>query len=51
MDRMIADSMKVKLAGLMNVVLAAKTTPAMAAQVAPSAKAISLVLVLSMPMA
>ena len=40
-----------KLAGLTNVVLAAKTTPIMPAQVAPRAKAVSLVRVLSMPIA
>ena len=43
-ERIIADSMKVKLAGLMKVVLAAKMTPTIPAQVAPRAKAVSLVL-------
>ena len=38
MDRMMADSMKVKLAGLIKVVLAANMVPAMPAQVAPRAK-------------
>ena len=51
MTRMSTDSQKEKLGGLINVLLAAKTTPAMLAQVAPRAKAMSLVLVLSTPMA
>ena len=45
------DSNMVKLAGLINVVLAAKTTPAIPAQVAPSANAVSLVFRLSIPIA
>ena len=48
---MITDSQMVKEAGLMKVVLAAKTTPPIPAQVAPRAKALSLVRVLLMPMA
>jgi hypothetical protein len=47
----MADSRKVKLAGLMKVVLAAKRTPAIPAHVAPKAKAVSFVLVLSIPAA
>ena len=50
-DKMIADSKKVKLAGFINVVLAAKITPPNPAHVAPSAKAVSLVFVLSIPIA
>jgi len=49
--RMMMDSHSVKLAGLIKVVLAANTTPAIPAQVAPMANALSLVLVLSIPMA
>lgn len=51
MERIMADSMKVKLAGFMNVVLAARMHPTKPAHVAPRAKALSLVPVLSMPMA
>ena len=51
MERIMADSMKVKLEGLMKVVLAAKMTPANPAQHEPSANAESLTRVMSMPMA
>ena len=51
MERIIADSMKVKLAGLMKVVFAAKMTPTIPAHVAPRAKAVSFVRVLSIPIA
>ena len=51
MARMIADSMKVKLSGLMKRCLAAKNEPAKPANMAPTAKAVSLVLVGLMPSA
>ena len=51
MERIMADSMKVKLAGLMKVVLAAKMTPAKPAQQELRAKAESLTRARSMPMA
>jgi len=51
MDRIMADSRKVKLAGLTKVVLAAKMTPTRPAQVEPRAKAVIFAFVLSMPMA
>ncbi len=50
-ESIMADSIKVKLAGLIKVVLAANITPTIPAQVAPSAKAVSFVFVLSIPIA
>ena len=51
MERIMADSMKVKLAGLMKLVLAAKMTPAKPAQQELRAKADSLTRARLMPMA
>ncbi len=49
MARMTADSMKVKLSGLMKPCRAAKKAPASPPKAAPSAKAVSLVLVVFTP--
>src|SRR5262249_15097873 len=49
MATMTADSMKVKLSGEMNPCRAAKNDPAKPANIAPMAKAVSLVLVVLMP--
>ena len=49
MATMTADSMKVKLSGEMNPCRAAKKEPAKPANIAPMAKAVSLVLVVLMP--
>ena len=49
--RMIADSMKVKLSGLMKPCRVAKNEPAKPPNIAPIAKAVSLVLVGLMPSA
>ena len=49
MARMVADSMKVKDSGEMNASRAAKNEPAKPANIAPMAKAVSLVLVVLMP--
>ena len=51
MARMIADSMNTKLSGLMKRCLAAKNDPAKPANIAPMAKAVSLVFVGLMPSA
>jgi len=50
-QRIMIDSHIVKLAGLIKVVFAANTTPPIPAHVAPSANAVSLVFVLSIPIA
>ena len=49
MATITADSMKVKLSGEMNPCRAAKNDPAKPANIAPMAKAVSLVLVVLMP--
>ena len=49
MARIVADSMKVKLSGLTNPCRTAKNEPAKPPNIAPSAKAVSLVLVVLMP--
>ena len=49
MARIIADSMKVKLSGEMKPCRAAKNEPAKPPNIAPIAKAVSLVLVVLMP--
>ena len=49
MARMIADSMKVKLSGVTKPWRAAKNEPAKPPNMAPMAKAVSLVLVVLMP--
>ena len=49
MARMVADSMKVKLSGLTKPCRTAKNEPAKPPNMAPSAKAVSLVLVVLMP--
>ena len=49
MARIVADSLKVKLSGLMKPWRTAKNEPARPPKNAPSAKAVSLVLVVLMP--